>query len=81
MPTVHREAGFRFFFFSNEGFELAHIHVEKGDAYAKLWLQPISFAEAEGFHGSDLRMILRIVHQERQKFLEKWNDYFSHESL
>jgi hypothetical protein len=31
MPTVLVVEGFRFFFFSNEGFEPAHIHVEKGD--------------------------------------------------
>jgi hypothetical protein len=34
MPTVLVVDGFRFFFFSNEGFEPPHIHVEKGDSHA-----------------------------------------------
>jgi len=42
MPTVFRERGFRFFFYSNEGSprESLHIHVEKGSAEAKFWLEP-----------------------------------------
>ena len=39
MPTVLVIEGFRFFFFSNEGFEPPHIHVEKGDGHAKWWLE------------------------------------------
>ena len=37
MPTVFRERGFRFFFYSNEGSprEPVHIHVEKADLEAK----------------------------------------------
>jgi hypothetical protein len=36
VPTVLRAEGFRFFFFfSNEGTELPHIHVERGDGHAK----------------------------------------------
>ncbi len=31
MPTVLLINGYRFFFFSNEGNEPRHIHVEKGD--------------------------------------------------
>ena len=42
MPTVFRERGFKFFFYSNEGSprEPAHIHVEKDSAEAKFWLRP-----------------------------------------
>ena len=38
-PMVLIVEGYRFFFFSNEGFEPPHIHVEKGDSHAKWWLQ------------------------------------------
>lgn len=38
MPTVLRVAGYRFFFFSNERQEPAHIHVERGECHAKFWL-------------------------------------------
>ena len=42
MPTVFRERGFRFFFYSNEGNprEPMHIHVEKDNMEAKFWLYP-----------------------------------------
>ena len=44
MPTVVRLLGFRFFFYSKEGSEPPHIHVEQGDNVAKLWLNPVSIA-------------------------------------
>jgi len=45
VPTILRVAGYRFFFFSNEREEPAHIHVEQAERYAKFWLVPISLAE------------------------------------
>jgi hypothetical protein len=44
MPTVLRVRGHRFFFFSNEGHEPRHIHLETADKYAKFWLDPIALA-------------------------------------
>jgi hypothetical protein len=35
VPKVARSGPYRFFFFSNEGLEPRHIHVQKGDALAK----------------------------------------------
>lgn len=40
MPTIMRIDGYRFFFFSNEGSEPPHIHVEQAERYAKFWLNP-----------------------------------------
>jgi uncharacterized protein DUF4160 len=44
VPTVLLVDGYRFFFFSNEGTEAPHIHVERGDDYAKLWLEPVTLS-------------------------------------
>ncbi len=41
MPTVLRLLGFRFFFYSEEGNEPPHIHVEKGSARGKYWTDPV----------------------------------------
>ena len=41
MPTVLVVNGFRFFFYSNENNEPIHIHIEKAEASAKYWLNPI----------------------------------------
>jgi len=44
MPTVLRIGAARFFFYSNEGAEPAHIHVEQAGALAKFWLDPVALA-------------------------------------
>ena len=38
-PTVFRENGYRFFFFSREE-DRMHVHITSGDGEAKFWLQP-----------------------------------------
>jgi len=40
MPTVFREDGYRFFFFSDEHLP-EHIHVEKGDGYMRVELKSL----------------------------------------
>ena len=45
MPEVFREGGYRFFFFSLEGMEPPHIHVESAEKYAKFWLNPIELVD------------------------------------
>jgi len=47
--------GYRFFFFSNEGTEPPHIHVERGDGYAKFWLEPVELVDAVGMGNANLR--------------------------
>lgn len=42
MPTVLKIGAWRFFFYSLENDEPAHIHVEQGSASAKFWLDPIT---------------------------------------
>jgi hypothetical protein len=32
--------GFRFFFYSEENDEPAHVHIAKGEAEAKFWISP-----------------------------------------
>ena len=77
MPTVLRIAGYRFFFYSNEGNEPAHIHVDQADRYAKFWLTPISLASNVGFRSGELAELRRLVDQHRAAIQEKWNEHFS----
>jgi len=52
-PTVFREQGYRFFFFSREQSRV-YIHVHCGDGEAKFWLKPyIELANNFGFHGTN----------------------------
>ena len=80
MPTVLYENGYRFFFFSREGKEPAHIHVEKAEKYAKFWIQPIQLAESYEFRSYELMEIHKIIEKNQKIFEEKWNEYFSGQS-
>ena len=76
MTTVLRTSGFRFFFYSEEGSEAAHIHVEHGDGVAKICLDPVRIAESHGFRTHQLNRIRLLVIEHRLTFLEAWNDHF-----
>ena len=76
MPTVLRISGFRFFFYSGEGSEAPHIHVEHGDGVAKIWLDPVRVAESHGFRTHQLNQVRLLVIEHRLTFLEAWNDHF-----
>jgi Domain of unknown function (DUF4160) len=76
MPTILRQGGFRFFFYSNENKEPPHIHIEKGDATAKIWLNPIELEYNYGFNSRELNQILRIIIDYQNTLIKSWNDYF-----
>lgn len=71
-----RVAGYRFFFFSNERGEPAHVHVEQAERYAKFWLSDVSLVLSRGFRGAELSEVRRIVLEHRVLFQEKWNEHF-----
>lgn len=78
MPTVLRIGPYRFFFFSGDRDEPPHVHVERDEAEAKWWLDPVHLARNHGFSAAELRTIERLVEDNSEKLLEKWNEYFSH---
>ena len=53
VSTVFMHAGYRFFFYSNEGDprEPCHIHVRKGKSLAKFWLFPELIYSSSGERG------------------------------
>lgn len=78
MPTVLRLEGFRFFFFSNEGNEPAHIHVKKGDGEGKIWLLPeMDIAWMLGFSPKEEKRIIEIITDNNEELIIKWNEYFT----
>ncbi len=76
MPTVLRAGPYRFFFFSNEGDEPPHIHVETAENYAKFWLEPVMLARSVGYNASELHQLRKLVEERRELFVEKWNEFF-----
>lgn len=77
---VHREAGYVFYFYAEEGTEPPHVHVDKGGGTAKLWLKPLRLARTEGLKVSEIRLALRIAERQQTKLLEAWNEFFERES-
>jgi hypothetical protein len=67
---------FRFFFFSNEGNEPPHIHVESGDHYAKFWLEPVQLAKSLGYNARELNEIRNLVLENTSLFKERWHEHF-----
>jgi len=76
MPTVLRIGAFRFYFFSHEPNEPPHIHVDRGAASVKVWLEPVEIARNIGFRAHEIGGILAMVEQNRQQLLEAWHEYF-----
>jgi hypothetical protein len=77
LPTVLRIGPYRFFFFSNEGDEPAHIHVQRDRALAKFWLEPVSLAQSSYFPAHELGTVQSLVVENRGKLLAAWHEYFS----
>lgn len=78
MPTVLLLYGFRFFFYSNENDEPAHIHVKKGSGEMKIWLEPVlKTAWVKGFTSKEESTAWQIAVENEQLFKNKWYEYFS----
>ncbi len=75
MPTVLRSGPYRFYFYSNERGEPAHIHVQRERFLAKFWLEPVSLASSKRFRSHELRAIQRIVEGHEAELLEAWNEH------
>ena len=80
MPTVLRTEGFRVYFYSHEPNEPPHVHVDRGDSSAKVWLEPVSLARNLGFRASDLTRIMGLVRANQALLLESWHGHFGRRS-
>lgn len=79
MPTVLRERGYRFYFYSHEPNEPPHIHVDRGGLSAKFWLTPLALARNIGFNPKELREIRVMIENNQRDFLEAWHGHFGFE--
>lgn len=80
MPVVFRDKGYRFFFYSNEGEprEPLHVHVRKGEAVAKFWLEPIpEIAESHGMSAHELSELLDMAVEHTDEIRRFWNEHFA----
>ena len=75
-PTVFRERGYRFFFFSREE-ERIHVHVHCADGEAKFWLEPrVELATSFGLSPVQLTRIRRIIEAHETELRDAWRTFF-----
>ena len=70
---------FRFYFYSHEPNEPPHIHVDRGDATIKVWLETLEtleVAKSRGFRAHEIGGIVAMVERHRAQLLEAWHEYF-----
>lgn len=77
MPTVLKSGPYRMYFYSHEPNEPPHVHVDRDDQSAKLWLSPVALARNLGFSATELRRVQRLVEDHELELLEAWYGYFS----
>jgi hypothetical protein len=77
VPTVLRSGPYRFFFYSGDRSEPPHVHVERDDSTAKLWLKPVRLQSSQGFRPAEVRQIQQLVERYREELLRSWNGFFN----
>jgi len=76
-PTIFREGGFRFYFFSREESRM-HVHVHHGEGEAKFWLEPaVELAQNYGLGGRRVAEAKRLVEEHFDEIVIAWNSHFS----
>lgn len=75
-PTVFREGGFRFYFFSREEPRM-HIHVQSNSGEAKFWLAPeIQIAQNHGLSMRELNEADSLIKEHQNEIRTAWQQHF-----
>jgi len=75
-PTVFRERGYRFFFFSREEPRI-HVHVISGDGEAKFWLEPeIELAKNFRYSRKQIKEIEVLIEEHYDELISAWREHF-----
>lgn len=75
-PTVFREQGYRFFFFSREESRM-HVHVISAEGEAKFWLEPeIELARNYRYSRKQLKDIERLIEGHYDELIDAWKKNF-----
>ena len=73
MPTLLNKNGFKFFFYANEP---KHIHIMKGEGFAKVELESLKVVQ-NYLKPKDLKMALEIIKENQKEFTRIWNEWFN----
>jgi len=74
-PTILKEKGYRFFFFSREETRM-HVHVVCSDGEAKFWLDPdIELAKNHNLSRVHLKEVENIIEVHYGEFRDAWETH------
>lgn len=75
-PTIFREKGYRFYFFSREETRM-HVHVVSGEGEAKFWLEPeLQLANAYRYNRQQLKEIESLIEERYHELVSAWQRHF-----
>jgi len=77
VPTVLREDGYRFFFFSDEHLP-RHLHIEKGDSYMRIELESLKVTDSYKISSKEITKLKKITEKNKELFIGAWNEYFKY---
>jgi len=75
MPTILRIGPYRFY--SADGDEPIHVHVQRDDYTAKFWVNPVRLENNLGFRNKEINELFRMIEENQLFIIEKWNEYFN----
>jgi hypothetical protein len=76
LPTVLWSGPYRFFFYLADREEPPHVHVERDEATAKFWLEPVRLERSRGFSRVEIGRVERLVEENAAELLRSWHEYF-----
>jgi hypothetical protein len=75
-PTVFRERGLRFFFFSREERRM-HVHVGSPEGEAKFWIEPeVALAQNYGLSPANLSAAQKLIEERKDEIGKAWARHF-----
>jgi len=75
-PTLFRQKGFRFYFFSREEPRM-HVHVQADEGEAKFWLEPqVELARNHGLSTTALKEVQRMIEERFDEISNAWRRHF-----
>jgi hypothetical protein len=76
MPTVRGIPGpHRYFFYSIDCNEPAHVHVRRDDVECKFWLDPVLLADNYGMRAHELARVRDSILNHYSAILEAWREH------
>jgi hypothetical protein len=76
MPTVKDITGpYRFYFYSFDCHEPAHVHVRRERMVCKFWIEPIALAQNHAFSARELNEIRTVIQANLERIREAWREH------